>query len=850
MTGPVQRERILPRLIEDEIRESFLDYSMSVIVQRALPDVRDGLKPVHRRILYAMHELGLVPGRPYKKSATVVGDVLGKYHPHGDVALYDSLVRMVQEFSLRYPLVDGQGNFGSVDGDPAAAYRYTEARLTRVAMTMLEDIDKETVDYVPNFDDRLREPTVLPGRLPNLIVNGAAGIAVGMTTNIPPHNLVETVGAVVHLVDNPDASVKDLRKFIKGPDFPTGGIIYGRDGIKECYEKGRGRIVIRARALVEEKESTGKQQIVVTEFPYQVSPERVHEQIRDLTLAKKLEGISDVRNESDKEGVRLVIELKRDAVPLVVLNQLYRHTQMQVTFGAIMLALVDGGPKEMDLKELLRHFIEHRHTVITRRTQFELKRAEEREHILEGLKIAVDHIDEVIRIIKRSKDTPSADAALRKRFKLSERQSTEILNMRLARLTALEITKLDEEMKDVRKFIKECKEVLASKPRRMKILKEELAELSHGFGDERRTEIVADQGEFSIEDLIAEEDMVITVSHSGYIKRLPITAYRRQRRGGRGVTAAGTREDDWLEHLFIASTHDYMMFFTESGQCYWLKVHEIPQAARAARGKPMVNCIAIKPNERIAALVPVREFSEDKSVFFATRAGVVKKTQLSEFGNPRSVGIRAINIEKGDELIDVQVTDGSNDIVLATRHGMSIRFHEKDVREMGRTATGVKGIELDKKDQVIDLVVVRRKSTLLALTEKGMGKRSELDEYRVQHRGGRGIITLKRADKTGDVVALKEVLPDDELMMITKKGIMIRVPVEGIRVSGRNTQGVKIMNLTPGDLVVDVARVVKEDEGDDEDAGDGEEPRGRRAAKAAPAKRTPKAARPKKAKKK
>ncbi|HYL56313.1 MAG TPA: DNA gyrase subunit A [Gemmatimonadales bacterium] len=823
MTGPNARERILPRLIEDEMRESFLDYSMSVIVQRALPDVRDGLKPVHRRILYAMHELGLVPGRPYKKSATVVGDVLGKYHPHGDVAVYDSLVRMVQAFSLRYPLVDGQGNFGSVDGDPPAAYRYTEARLTRIAMTMLEDIDKNTVDFVPNFDDRLQEPTVLPARLPNLIVNGTAGIAVGMATNIPPHNLAETVEAINHLVDHPTATIKDLRKFIKGPDFPTGAIIYGREGIKECYEKGRGRMVLRARAVVEEKESTGKQQIVVTEIPYQVNKANLIAQIAELATDKKIDGIADIQDYSDREGMRVVIDLKRDAVPAVVLNQLYKHSQMQTTFGAIMLALVDGAPKEMNLKELLEHFIEHRHTVIVRRTEFELKRAQDREHILEGLKIAVDNIDEVIRIIKKSKDTPTADAALRKRFKLSEKQSAEILNMRLARLTALEITKLEEELKEVRKFIKECKEILASKPRRLKILKEELSELAHGFGDERRTEIVADQGEFSIEDLIAEEDMVITVSHAGYIKRLPVSAYRRQRRGGRGVISAHTKEDDWVEHLFIASTHDYVMFFTQQGQCYWLKVHEVPQAARAARGKPILSCIAMKQDERLASLVPVREFSEDQYLLFATKHGVVKKTRLSEFGNPRSVGIRAINIEKGDELIDVQVTDGKNDIVLATHHGMSIRFHEKDVRDMGRTATGVKGIELDKKDQVIDMVVVRRKSTLLTVTEKGMGKRSELDEYRVQHRGGRGIITLKRADKTGDIVALKEVLPDDELMMITKKGIMIRVPVEGIRISGRNTQGVKIMNLTAGDLVVDVARVVKEDEGDNGEDEDGDE---------------------------
>jgi DNA gyrase subunit A len=772
----------------------------------------------------------------------VVGDVLGKYHPHGDMSVYDALVRMVQDFSLRYPLVDGQGNFGSVDGDPAAAYRYTEARLTKVAMTMLEDIDKNTVGFVSNFDDRLQEPTVLPAKLPNLIINGAAGIAVGMATNIPPHNLAEVVQAVTHLVDTPAATVKDLRRFIKGPDFPTGGIIYGKEGIKECYEKGRGRITVRARAVIEEKESTGRHQVVVTEIPYQVNKTVLIQQIAALANDKKLEGISDLRDESDRDGMRVVIELKRDAVPAVVLNQLYKHTQMQTTFGAIMLALTDGVPKEMDLKEILQHFIDHRHEVITRRTQFELKRAEDREHILEGLKIAVDNIDEVIKIIRKSKDTPAADAALRKRFKLSEKQTAEILNMRLARLTALEITKLEEEMKELRKFIKECKEILASKPRRMKILKEELGEVGHGFGDERRTEIVADQGEFSIEDLIAEEDMVITMSHGGYIKRLPVSAYRRQRRGGRGVTAAHTKEDDWVEHLFIASTHDYVMFFTQQGQCYWLKVHEIPQAARAARGKPVVNCIAMRPDEHIASLVPVREFSAEQFLFFATKAGVVKKTQLSEFGNPRSSGIRAINIDKGDELIDVQVTDGSNDIVLATRHGMSIRFHEQDVRGMGRTATGVWGIALDKKDQVIDMVVVRRQSTLLAVTSKGMGKRSELDEYRVQKRGGRGIITLKRNEKTGDVVALKEVLPDDELMMITKKGIIIRVPVEGIRISGRNTQGVKVMNLIAGDTLVDVARVVKEDEADENgDAGDDDEaPAPKKAAKkAAPARGNP-----------
>jgi len=807
----MQRERIVPRLIETELKESFIDYSMSVIVQRALPDVRDGLKPVHRRILYAMNELGLVPTRPFKKSATVVGDVLGKYHPHGDVAVYDALVRMVQDFSLRYPLVEGQGNFGSIDGDSAAAYRYTEARLTAVALAMLEDIDKETVSFAPNFDDRLEEPTVLPARVPNLIVNGSSGIAVGMATNIPPHNLREVAGAIRHLVDQPDCSVADLRKRIPGPDFPTGGIIFGREGVKECYETGRGRIVVRARAVIEEKESTGRQQIVVTEIPFQVNKTRMIEQIAGLVRGKKIDGISDIRDESDRDGMRLVMELKRDANANVVLNQLYKHTQMQTTFGAIMLALVDGVPTVLNLKEMLQHFVDHRHEVITRRTEFELRRAEDREHILEGLKIAVDNIDEVIKIIRRAKDTPTADAALRKRFKLSEKQSAEILNMRLAKLTTLEITKLEKELADVREFIKDCKAILASRPKRMKLLLEELDEVAKGFGDERRTEIVADRADFEIEDLIAEEDMVITVSRSGYIKRIAISTYRRQRRGGRGLNGMGTKEDDWVEHLFIASTHDYVMFFTQNGQVYWLKVYDIPQFGRAARGKPIVNCIAIKPNERIAALVPVRAFAEDKFLMFATRLGTVKKTRLSAYGNPRANGINAINIEKGDELIDVQVTDGTNDIVLATRHGMSIRFSEKDAREMGRATTGVRGILLAKGDHVIGMVVLRRDATLLVVTERGLGKRSEINDYRVQRRGGKGILTVRRSDKTGDAIALKEVLPQDELMVITRHGVIIRVPVEGIRISGRATQGVKIMNLDEGDTVVDVARVVTED---------------------------------------
>ena len=823
MTAPNSRERILPRLIEEEMQQSFINYSMSVIVSRALPDVRDGLKPVHRRILYAMNELGLVPGRAYKKSATVVGDVLGKYHPHGDGSVYDALVRMVQEFSLRYPLVDGQGNFGSVDGDPAAAYRYTEARLTRIAMAMLEDIDKNTVDFQANFDDRLQEPTVLPAKIPNLLVNGSSGIAVGMATNIPPHNLREIVKGVQLLVDNPEATIGELRRVIKGPDFPTGAYIYGREAIKEAYETGRGRVVMRARAQIEERETSGRSQIVVTEIPYQVNKENLVKAIAELAAEKKLEGISGINDESDKDGMRIVIELKRDAIPNVVLNQLYKHTQMQTTFGVIMLALANGAPKIMNLKELLQHFIDHRHNVITRRTQFDLDAAQAREHILDGLKIAVDNIDEVIKIIRGSDDTAQADARLRKRFGFSEKQSDAILNMRLAKLTGLEIEKLEAELKELRATIKELKGILASKPKRMAILKEEMEEISATLGDDRRTEIVADQGEFTVEDLIAEEDMVITISHSGYIKRIPITTYKRQRRGGRGLTGADLKADDWVEHLFIASTHDYLMFFSNKGQVYWLKVHEIPQAGRAARGKPVINCIAIKPDEQIAALVPVREFTDDKCLIFATRQGTVKKTVLSAYGNVRATGICGINIEKGDELIDVQVCDQNSDIILATKDGMSIRFHQGDVRDMGRATTGVKGIELEKGDEVIGMVVVRRDASILVVSEKGYGKRSELADYRVQKRGGKGIITLKKTEKTGSIVALMEVIPDDELMMITRQGVIIRLPVDGIRVIGRNTQGVRVMNLDSGDAVVDVARVVKEDEGGAEPAAGGDE---------------------------
>src|SRR6476660_4048465 len=821
MTAPINRERILPRLIDDEIRESFINYSMSVIVSRALPDVRDGLKPVHRRVLFAMNELSLVPGRGYKKSATVVGDVLGKYHPHGDQSVYDALVRMVQDFSLRYPLVDGQGNFGSVEGDPAAAYRYTEAKLSPIAMELLADLDKNTVDFVPNFDDRLEEPGVMPSGMPNLIVNGSSGIAVGMATNIPPHNLRETINAIIHLIDHPDATAGDLRKFIKGPDFPTGGYIYGKQGIKDYQETGRGRIVVRARAVIEEKESSNKSQIVVTEIPYQVNSARLLENIAELVRDKKLEGISDLRNESDRDGLRMVIELKRDAIPRVVLNQLYKHTAMQSTFGVIMLALVPDArtgslvPKVMPLKEVLEHYIAHRHEVIVRRTQYDLDKALEREHILEGYKIAVDNIDAVIKLIRAAEDTPTASAQLQKRFKLSERQAEAILNMRLAKLTGLEIEKLEAELKEVRAFVKEMRDILASRPRRMGIIREELLDVLKRFGDERRSEITSDEGEFTIEDLIAEEDMVITISHSGYIKRTSVSTYRKQRRGGRGLSGQGLKDEDFIEHLFIGSTHDYILCFSEDGRCFWLKVYEIPQAGRASKGKPIVNLINVSADTCVKSMVPVREFSDTQFLLFCTKNGTVKKTALSQYSNVRTTGIKAIKIDQDDELIDVQVTSGTNDIVSATRHGMSVRFHEQDVREMGRDTTGVKGIELSEGDSVIGMVVVKRDATLLVVTERGLGKCSNIADYRVQKRGGKGIITVNRTEKTGDVVALMEVLPADEIMIITKHGVIIRSSVSQVRVTGRIAQGVKLVNLDEGDVVTAVARVVPEDEGED-----------------------------------
>jgi DNA gyrase subunit A len=812
-----KRERIVTRFIEDEMKDSFINYSMSVIMSRALPDVRDGLKPVHRRILYAMHELGLLPNRAFKKSATVVGDVLGKYHPHGDTAVYDALVRMVQDFSLRYPLIDGQGNFGSIDGDPAAAYRYTEARLQKVSLEMLADIEKETVDFQPNFDDRLQEPIVLPSKLPNLLVNGSSGIAVGMATNIPPHNLGEVVDACTAMIDNPEITVDELMQIIPGPDFPTGGYIYGREGILEAYHTGRGRLRLRGRAYTETK-NNGKESIIITEIPFMVNKSKLLEDMADLVREKKIEGVADIRDESDREGMRIVVDLKRDVAEEVILNQFFSKTQLQTTFGAIFLALINGVPRIFNLRELVKHFIDHRHEVVTRRSRFELKKAEERAHILEGLKIAVDNIDEVVEIIRSSRDVETARKSLMKRFKLSEVQAQAILDLRLARLTALEREKLDEEYEELIKTIARLKSILASRELRMQLVKEELQEIRKSYNDERRTEILEDTGEFNIEDLIAQEEMVITISHLGYIKRLPVTTYRRQARGGRGKSGQTTRETDFLEHMFIASTHDYILFFTAKGQLYWLKVYAIPQAGRTAQGKAIVNLIEIAQDDKIAAMLPVRNFNEGQYVVMATHQGVIKKTSLSAFSNPRRVGIRAINIPEDDMVIEARLTDGSHDIILATRHGQAIRFPEDKVRSMGRTAYGVRGIRLGPKDYLIGMVALNRQdATLLVVSEKGMGKRSAVSDYRVTNRGGKGIITLRCGEKTGKLVSIKEVVDEDEIILITQHGLIIRMPLTNVKVIGRNTMGVKLVNLSEGDRVVDVARIVPGEETDQED---------------------------------
>ncbi len=810
-------ERILERILEQEMRESFIDYSMSVNVQRALPDVRDGLKPVHRRILYAMSELGLSPGRAYKKCATVVGEVLGKYHPHGDSAVYDALVRMVQDFSLRYPLVDGQGNFGSVDGDSAAAYRYTEARLQRLSMELLADIDKDTVRFDENFDGRLKEPSVLPSKAPNLLINGSSGIAVGMATNIPPHNLREVVAGLLALIDDPELPQQALEGLIPGPDFPTGGHICGTEGIREAYRTGRGRIVIRARAEIED-DGEGPARIIVTEIPFMVNKARLIEQIAALVREKKLTSIRDLRDESDRDGLRVVIELKRDAVPQVVLNRLYKHTQMQSTFGSIFLALVDGVPRIMPLREMLTHFIDHRHSVVVRRSRFDLAAAKEREHVLEGLRIAVDNIDEVVGIIRGSRDAHEAAVSLRAAFELSERQARAILDMRLARLTGLEMEKLDTELAEVRARIAELERILGDRDVRMGIIKDELREMARRYGDDRRSEIRGGVTSFEVEDLIADEEVVITMSRQGYVKRIPVDTYRAQRRGGRGLRGMETRAEDWVEHLFIASTHDYLMAFTDQGRCHWVKVWGIPQGNRYAKGKPIVNFLELAPGEKVASVLPVREFARDRFLLFCTRNGIVKKTPLSAYGNVRAVGIYAIKFRDGDELIDVRITDGSNEVVLATRLGKAIRFRESDVRPMGRNTEGVIGVRLGQGDEVVGMVVMRRaEETLLVATERGMGKRSEISDYRLQQRGGMGVINLKLTRKTGPVVAVKAVTDADQLMVITRNGVVNRQRVDEMRVIGRATQGVRVVNLDKGDSVVDVALVVGgDDDGEDE----------------------------------
>ena len=814
----IARDNILQRDIVDEMKESYLNYSMSVIVSRALPDVRDGLKPVHRRILYGMNDLAAGWNRPYKKSARIVGEVMGKYHPHGDSAIYDALVRMAQNFSMRYELIDGQGNFGSIDGDRAAAMRYTESRMTRLGSEFLRDLDKDTVDWVPNFDESLREPTLLPTTIPGLLINGSEGIAVGMATKIPPHNLNEVVSALVALIENSDISLNDLMNKIPGPDFPTGGMMLGIDGIKSAYECGRGKIKIRGRAHVETKKS-GKESIIISEIPFQVNKSNLIEKIADLVRDKRVEGISDLRDESDKDGMRIVVEIKRGSVPEVILNQLYKFTQLQDTFGIILLALIEGVPKVMGLVEILQHFIDFRHGIVVRRTEFELREAEARAHILEGLKVALDNIDDVIVIIRGSKDPIQAKEGLMNGFDLSEIQSQAILDMRLQRLTGLEVDKVVTEYKEVIKIISKLKGVLGSKAQRMDIIKQELLEIRNQFGDERRTEIVDVVTDFSMEDMIAEEDVVITITHNGYIKRTPVTTYRSQRRGGRGVQGAGSREEDFIQHLFIANTHNYMLFFTDRGKCYWLKVYDIPQGGRAARGRAVVNLVGCEPGEKVEAFVSVKEFDDEHFIVMATKKGIIKKTALSAYGNPRKGGIYAIEIRDDDRLIEARITDGENDILIGTREGKSIRFSEGDIRSTGRKTMGVRGIALSSKsDFVVGMLVVKREGTILVATEKGYGKRTDVIQYRTQKRGGKGVMTMRTTDKTGKMVSIMEVVDSDDLIVITNKGVLMRQPISKIRTIGRVTQGVRLVKLDKGSTISSITRVVHE-EGATEETG-------------------------------
>ncbi|HUJ16365.1 MAG TPA: DNA gyrase subunit A [Nitrospirota bacterium] len=797
--------------IEQEMKTAYLDYSMSVIVGRALPDVRDGLKPVHRRILYAMFREGLLHNKKYSKSAGVVGEVLKKYHPHGDSAVYDTMVRMAQDFNMRYVLVDGQGNFGSVDGDPAAAYRYTEARLTKLAEELLADIDKETVDFVPNFDDTTVEPSVLPTRVPNLLINGSAGIAVGMATNIPPHNLGEVVDGLVMMIDNPEVSIPELTSAIKGPDFPTAGFIHGYEGIKQAYATGRGIIQMRARAVIEEGKGD-RESIIVTELPYQVNKARLLERIAELVQEKKITGIAEIRDESDRQGMRIAIDLKRGEITNVILNQLYKHTAMQSTFGVIMLALVNNQPRVLNLRKLLSNFIQHRREVVLRRTRYDLRKAEERAHILLGLKIALENLDAVIALIKASANPEEARAGLVREFKLSEIQAQAILDMRLQRLTGLERDKIIAEYEEVLKEITRLNEILGSESLVMKIIRDELLSLKQEYGDPRRTEIVAETSEIDIEDLIRDEEMVITISHAGYIKRNALTTYRAQKRGGKGKIGMETKEEDFVERLFTATTHSYILFFTNKGRVYWLKVHQIPEASRQAKGKAIVNLIQIKQDERVTAALPVRAFTPGHFILMATKKGIIKKTELESYSHPRPSGIIAITLDEGDELISSEVTDGKRDVFLGTRDGLSIRFSETDVREIGRTGKGVIGIRLEEGNEVVGMEIVRDDSTILTVTENGYGKRSTLEDYRSQGRGGKGIITIKITEKNGRVTGMAQVSEDDEVLLITTNGKILRIRTKDISVQGRNTQGVRLFDTEEGDRVVSFAKVVEREE--------------------------------------
>lgn len=818
-------EKIIPVTIEDEMKSSYIDYSMSVIVSRALPDVRDGLKPVHRRVLYGMSDLGMLHNRNYKKSARIVGEVLGKYHPHGDSAVYDSIVRMVQDFSLRYPLVDGQGNFGSIDGDSAAAMRYTEVRMQRISEELLTDINKDTVDFQDNFDDTLTEPTVLPAMLPNLLLNGASGIAVGMATNMAPHNINEVIDGTVAVLDDPEIETDDLMKHITAPDFPTGGIIYGYEGVKEAYHTGRGKITMRARANVEELRGN-REQIVITEIPYQVNKSTLIEKMARLVQDEKITEISEIRDESDREGLRVVIVLKRNTNAGVVLNQLYKYTQMQQTFGVINLALVKGRPKVMPLKELIERFIEHRIEVIIRRTIYDLDQAEARAHILEGLKIALDNLDEVIKTIRAANNPQEANKELRRKFALTDIQAKAILDMRLQKLTGLEREKVDQEYRDIVDKIAEFRSILSNRDQQKGIIKDELLQLQDRYGDERRTEVIYSADDFSVEDMIADEDVVVTISNKGFIKRMPVSGYRRQRRGGKGMKGTTTKDDEYVEHLFVATNHNYILFFTEKGNCYWLKVYEIPEGSRLARGRAIVNLIDIDKDDSIKTFVPVKtledeEYINSHSIIMATKEGQVKKTLLEAYSRPRRDGIIAINIREGDSLLEAALTDGESNIILANKKGRAIRFHEEEARDMGRNTSGVRGMNLGKNNELVDMVVIKNthEATVLAISENGYGKRSLVDDYREQSRGGKGVITLKVTPKTGNLIALKEVSDNDDLMVITERGKVIRMQCKGIRTMGRNTQGVRIMRLDDDGKIAAITRVVNEDADETDNVG-------------------------------